>query len=95
MHNRVVLKKLTVVLEHGLVNVIAGHLDSKLFSIPELSCLKEFTKKRFDAFVTKVEALINTEIWGTRFAPTHWNLSVDVREKKILTLCLDNERCKT
>jgi hypothetical protein len=95
MHNRVVLKKLTVVLKHGLANAIAGHLDSKLFSVPELAGLKESMKKRFDRFVMKVEALFNTEIWGTLFAPTHWNLPVDVREKKILTLCLDNERCKT
>jgi hypothetical protein len=95
MHNRVVLKKLTVVLKHGLANAIAGHLDTKLFSIPDLAALKESTKKRFDAFVNKVEALFNTEIWGTLYAPTHWNLPVDVREKKILTLCLDNERCKT
>jgi hypothetical protein len=32
---------------------------------------------------------------GDAFAPTHWNLPVDVKEKKILNLCLDNECCKT
>eukprot|EP00978_Attheya_sp_CCMP212_P012303 scaffold30567_cov28-Attheya_sp.AAC.1 len=96
MHNRIALKKLTVILKNGLSNALAGHLDEKLFSIEELASLHESsTKKRFDAFVTKVEELFNTEVWGTPFAPTHWNLPVDDREKKILTLCLDNERCKT
>jgi hypothetical protein len=95
MHNRIALKKLTVILKNGLSNALAGRLDGKLFSTGQLATLHESTKKRFDAFVKKVENLFNTEVWGTPFAPTHWNLPVDDREKKILTLCLDNERCKT
>jgi hypothetical protein len=94
MHNRIALKKLTVVLKHGLSNALAGHLDEKMFSLEEVGTLRESTKKRFDKFVSKVEALFNTEIWGTNFAPCHWHLPVDPREKTILTLCLDNERCK-
>jgi hypothetical protein len=95
MNNRIALKKLTVILKNGLSNALTGHLDGKLFSTEQLASLHESTRKRFDAFVKKVEDLFNTQVWGTPFAPTHWNLPVDGREKKILTLCLDNERCKT
>jgi len=95
MHNRIALKKITVILKNGLSNALSGRLDEKLFSVGQLATLHKSTKKRFDAFVNKVKNLFNTEVWGTPFAPTHWNLPVDEREKTILTLCLDNERCKT
>jgi hypothetical protein len=64
MHNRIVLKKLTVVLKHGLAKAITGHMDMKLFSILELDTLKESTKKHIDAFISKVEVLYNTKVWG-------------------------------
>jgi hypothetical protein len=65
-----------------LSNALAGHLDAKLFTTNQLATLHKSTKKRFDAFVTKVEDLFNTEVWGTPFVPTHWNLPVDDREKR-------------
>jgi hypothetical protein len=71
MHNRIALKKLTVILKNGLSNALAGHLDEKLFSIQQLPTVHESMNKHFDAFVTKVEEIFNSQVWGTPYAPTH------------------------
>ena len=73
---------------------MTGLLDNKLFCPEEINGVRGSLKKRFDAFVSKVEALLNTEVWGSLFAPTHWQIPIDENEKKLLPLCLDNERCK-
>jgi hypothetical protein len=94
MHNRIALKFLSVILKRGLSNAMAGMLDYKLFDPETLNKVKGSLKKRFDAFRLKVEALFNTQVWGSIYAPTHWQLPVDENDKKLLPLCLDNERCK-
>jgi hypothetical protein len=50
--------------------------------------------KCFQAYVDLVQQVFNTQIWGSDFAPTHWNMPVDPQKRIILTLCLDNECCK-
>jgi hypothetical protein len=95
MHNRIALKFLSVILKRGLSNAMTGLLDHKLFAPDALNRVKGSIKKRFDAFVSKVEELFNTQVWGSLFAPTHWQIPVDENEKKLLPLCLDNERCKS
>jgi hypothetical protein len=97
MHNRIVLKILTTVLRHGLSNAMEGHTIDVLFpgrdpNDPNKKIPSE--AKRFDAYVALVQATFNTQIWGSVFAPTHWNMPVDPQKRIILTLCLDNERCK-
>jgi hypothetical protein len=94
MHNRIALKKLTVVLKHGLSNALAGILYEKMFSVPELATLRESLKKCFDRFISTVEALFNTEIWGTDFAPCHWHLPVDSREKRYVHCVLTMNAAK-
>jgi hypothetical protein len=97
MHNRIVLKILTTVLRHGLSNAMQGHTIDVLFpgldqNDPNLKMPSE--TKRFEAYVELVQRVFNTQIWGSDFAPTHWNMPVDPQKRIILTLCLDNERCK-
>jgi hypothetical protein len=97
MHNRIALKILTTVLRHGLSNAMEGHTMDVLFPTwdpndPNAKMPSE--KKRFEAYVDLVQRVFNTQIWGSDFAPTHWNMPVDPQKRIILTLCLDNERCK-
>jgi hypothetical protein len=94
MHNRIALKFLSVIFKRGLSNAMTGLLDDKLFAPDAINRVKGSIKKRFDAFVSKVEGLFNTQVWGSVYAPTHWQIPVDENEKKLLPLCLDNERCK-
>ena len=86
MHNRIALKFLSVILKHGLSNAMTGLLDHKLFAPDALNRVKGSIKKRFDAFVSKVEELFNTHVWGSLFAPTHWQIPVDENEKTASTL---------
>ena len=62
MHNRIALKKLTVILKNMLSNALVRRLDGKLFSTGQLATLHKSTKKCFYAFVEKVENLFNTEV---------------------------------
>jgi hypothetical protein len=74
---------------------MAGMLDYKLFAPEALNKVKGSLKKCFDAFRLKVEALFNTKVWDSVFAPTHWQLpAVDENKKKLLPLRLDNKCCK-
>ena len=81
MHNRIALKFLSVIFKRGLSNAMTGLLDEKLFAPDALNRVKGSIKKRFDAFVSKVEELFNTQVWGSLFAPTHWQIPVDENEK--------------
>jgi hypothetical protein len=78
MHNQIALTKfLCVIFKCGLSNAMTGLLDEKLFAPRALNRVKGSIKKRFDGFVSKVEELFNTQVWGFLFAPTHWQIPVD------------------
>ena len=93
MHNRIALKILTTILRHGLSNAMEGHTDDILFPMRDPDKTPS-EAHRFQAYVDAVQHVFNTKIWGSTFAPTHWNMPVDPQKRIILTLCLDNERCK-
>ncbi len=94
MHNRILLKILTTVLRHGLCNAMQGHTIDVLFPMRDPDAKLPSEAHRFQAYVDTVQQVFNTRIWGSDFATTHWNMPVDPQKRIILTLCLDNERCK-
>ena len=74
----------------SFLNSMGGLFDDSLFGPLE----KPSDKRRFERFVAAVQKLFNESIWGSIFAPTHWQLPVDEKERTITTMCLDNEKCK-
>jgi hypothetical protein len=67
---------------------MTGPLNNMLFAPSAIKKVNGSLKKCVDAFWVKVKVLFNTEVWGSVFAPTYWQILVDENEKKLLPLSL-------
>ena len=90
LENRVGLKIMTVLLQEGLGNAVAGNS----FAIDDDGGDVNSVTRRTTAFFHKIERICNTDIWGSADNPSHWECPRDDSKNEIGIICLDNNRTR-
>ena len=89
MENRMGLLFLSMVLKNGL-----GHAKHRK-GLPWMSKTEKKTETtRIAAFLSKVNATMNTAILGTQEQPRQWVMPYDNKTKSVAIICMDNVRVR-
>jgi hypothetical protein len=91
LHMRISLKMITTIFNMGLKNVLEGKMNARLF---DAGVTTTSVKSQFEAFMKKVEVIMNTTVLSNEMFPTNWYLPHDPKTRTLLPLSMGDKKCR-